>query len=89
MVLAPRKSVILRGDDADLPRDEDGGEQKKEEEPLGEWHQVRRSHGGLATRTARPGANARRCLLEYNTAVAVTEQALARTPTNVQTWNVG
>lgn len=40
MVLAPRKSVILRGDDADLPRDEDGGEQKKEEEPLGEWHQI-------------------------------------------------
>ena len=40
MVLAPRKSVILRGDDGDLPG-EDG--QKKEEEELGEWNQVRPS----------------------------------------------
>ena len=52
MVLAPRKSVILRADDDDLPRDQDGNEQKKEKEPLGEWHQVRRGHQGLATCTA-------------------------------------
>lgn len=53
MVLAPRKSVILRGDEDDLPHEDgqqDGNKkEKKEEEELGEWHQVRPCHERLAT----------------------------------------
>lgn len=55
MVLAPRKSIILRGDDDDLPRDTKMGMRRRRkirEKPLGEWHQVRRGHEELEPRTA-------------------------------------